>query len=316
MPSVIPIRLSHSTLQTLGECERKFQQDKLLAGASKDETEHTVFGRAYGVGIATYFVTGDRIKALYHAWLAYWPILETDKKNEVRLVTTLEASFSYADTLLLDYEVANFNEVPAVELSFRLNISASYYFVGYIDIVLRNRWTGVYAVLDAKTTGLLLFDIEPLYKLSGQTVGYSIALDRIVGEELSSYEVIYFVAQLLEDNKAKIQVLTYKKSLLDRLHWFMSLGVDLKTLELCEELNFYPRRSSACLTYNRPCRYFGTCHLSALDTLAERKEDTIAYDFVYELDELIEDHVRRVSLSEPETGKEVEMNSTIIDLDS
>lgn len=322
MSKVIPIRLSHSTLEVTKSCERKFQQDKLLENGTKDETEHTVFGKAYGVGIAAYFVTQDRDKAIFHAWLAYWPILETDKKNEVRLVTALEASFSKADNLLIDYEVAIFNMAPAVELSFRLNISTHYYFVGYIDIVLRNRWSGIYAVLDAKTTGLLLFDIEPLYKLSGQTIGYSIALDKIVGKEQASYKVIYFVAQLMQNNQTKIQVLEYPKTLLDRLQWFMTLGMDIKHLELCESLNFYPRRSSACLSYNRPCRYFGTCHMSSMDVPKKREEDTIQYDFVYELDELIADHVRRTGISAESNANEttnIEVKTTssgIIDLDS
>jgi len=290
----IPIRLSHSTLETLNSCERKFQLDKLLEGGTRDETEHTVFGKAYGVGVAAYLVSQDSERAIFEAWLAYWPELETDKKNISRLVAALEASFVEADTLLMTYEVASFKDRPAVELSFRLNINDNYYFVGYIDVILRNRFTGIYYVMDAKHTGLQLFDLEPLYKHSGQTLGYSVALDRIVGSEQSSYGVLYFVAQLGKEFKAKTQVLTFNKTLLDRLNWFVTLGMDVKHLEMMSQLNIYPKRSKACLMYNKPCRYFGTCHLHSLDKPKEPVEDTIEYDFVYDLEELIEEHVQRI----------------------
>lgn len=315
MNKVIPIRLSHSTLRTLQTCERKFQIEKLLAGNKREETEHTVFGKAYGVGIATYMVTQDKIQALYQAWFTYYPELETEKKNIPRLIAALEASFDHADRLLMEHEVASFREKPAVELSFRLNISEEYYFVGYIDVVLRNKFTGLYYVMDCKTTGLLLNDVDPLYKLSGQTIGYSVALDRIVGEQLSAYGVIYFVAQLMQDFKAKIQVLSFKKTLNDRLNWFITLGLDVKHLELMAQLNIYPKRGDNCVQYNRPCAYFGTCHMSALDIPKEPEEDLIEYDFVYELQELIDDHMQRIPMLEAEPELEVS-NETILDLDN
>jgi len=299
MKKIIPIRLSHSTLETLNNCERKFQLDKLLQGGRKDESEHTVFGRAYGVGIAAYLVSQDSDRALFEAWLAYWPELETEKKNIPRLMAALEASFVAADTLLMEYEVATFNDKPAVELSFRLNINERYYFVGYIDLVLRNRFTGIYYVLDAKHTGLQLYDLEPLYKHSGQTLGYSVALDRIVGSELSSYGVLYFVAQLGKDFKAKTHVLPFAKTLLDRLNWFVTLGMDVKHLEMMAELNIYPKRHNGCLRFNKPCIYFGTCHLHSLDTPKVQEEDTIEYDFVYDLDDLIESHLDRIKKMGP-----------------
>jgi hypothetical protein len=215
---VIPIRLSHSTLNTLYRCKREFQLDRLLDNPNiKEDTKDTVFGKAYGIGVATYFVTQNQDAALFQAWYAYWPELEDDKKNQPRLFAALMASFLTIDTLLMEYEVAYFQGKPAVELSFRLNINEEYYFVGYIDIVLRHKLTGVHFVLDAKTTGLQLLDLAPLYKHSGQALGYSVALDKIVGEQLSSYGVIYFVAQLGKEFKAKIHVLDYAKTLLDRL---------------------------------------------------------------------------------------------------
>ena len=293
---VIPIRLSHSTFELYNRCERLFQIEKLLASDNvREESEHLSFGTAYGVGVADYFVNQDKDQAIYKAWLAYWPEIESEKKSISLMVNALNASFHKMDTMLRDYEVATFQGKPAVELSFRVNITPQFYYVGYIDVVLKNRWDGTHVVLDAKTTGLNLLDLSPNYEYSGQALGYSIVLDRIVGEKLSSYAVCYFVAQLGKDPyEAKIHPLIFEKTLLDRFNWMLTLGTDIKRLEMAEELGYYPRRGGSCVKFNRVCRHFGTCGLSALDVPKNLEEDTVEYDFVYDLDELIEDHLQRL----------------------
>ena len=290
-----PIRLSHSTLLTLHTCERKFQLDKLLVTeVEREESEHMSFGKAFGAGVATYLVTQDANRAMFEAWLAYWPELETDKKSIARCVAALEVAFPRLDTILIDYEVVSFNNAPAVELSFKLEINEGFYFVGYIDAVLKNRYTGQHVVFECKTTGLQLFDLSPLYQNSGQALGYSIALDRIAGEKLASYGVLYFVAQLPKDFVPKIQVFEWAKTLGDRLNWFISLGLDVKHLTEMAELGVYPKRGESCLQYNRPCKYFGTCVLHSADVLKKIPVDEVEYQFVYELQDLIDDHLKRI----------------------
>lgn len=295
-----PLRLSYSSLETLSECERKFQLDKLLVGeTNREESEHFSFGHGFGVGIATYLVTQDQDRALYEAWLAYWPEIETEKKNVALCLAAIMASFQPLDDLLAEYEVISFNGKPAVELSFKLDINPSYYFVGHIDVVLRNRYSGVCVVLDAKTTGSQLLDLSPMYKHSGQTVGYSIALDKIVGKQLSSYGVMYFVAQIGKDYKIKIHPLLFEKTLMDRLQWFITLGMDVKRLEQMTEMGIFPKRARSCLNFNRPCKYFGTCHLHSFDKMKVQEPDPTVYDFSYNLDELVEDHIARINAEPP-----------------
>ncbi len=293
---VIPIRLSHSTLQTLHTCERKFQLDKLLVTEiEREESEHLSFGSAFGVGAATYLATQDANRAMYEAWLAYQPEIETDKKSIARCIAALEVAFPRLDTILIDYEVVSFNKGPAVELGFRLNVNEDFYFVGYIDAVLKNRYTDQHVVFEVKTTGMNLFDLSPLYQNSGQALGYSIALDKIAGKNLSSYGVLYFVAQLPKDFTPKIQVFEWSKTLSDRLNWFISLGLDVKHLTEMAELGVYPKRGESCLQYNRPCKYFGVCTLHSADILKKREEDKLEYEFEYELNDLIQDHIARIS---------------------
>lgn len=293
-------RLSYSALETLNTCERKFQLERLLAGyEQREESEHLSFGHAFGAGVQSYLTHQDQDRALYDCWLAYWPIVESDKKDQARAMLAMQAAFAHLDNLLQEYELVSFNERPATELSFRLNIDQEYYFVGYIDAVLRNRFSNQYVVLEVKTTGLGLLDLAPLYMHSGQALGYSICLDQIAGEDQASYGVLYLVAQLGKAyNEVKIKPLPFEKTLLDRLNWFITLGLDVKHLHEMAELGTYPKRGSQCLQFMRPCKFFGTCQLHSLDVPKQLEEDTTEYQFVYQLDELVDNHLARVASGE------------------
>lgn len=292
----MPVRLSYSTLELLHSCERKYQLEKLLAGTERLDSEHFSFGHAFGAGVADYLIHQDQDKALFTAWLAYWPMIETDKKSQARCMVTLMASFSRLDTLLNEYELVSFQGKPACELSFKLNIDPDYYFVGYVDAVLRHKQTGMYVVFEVKHTGFNLTDLSPMYRHSGQALGYSIALDKIVGKELSSYGVLYFVAQLGKDitSPTKIHVLPFNKTLLDRLNWFITLGLDVKHLHEMQELGIYPKRGSSCVRFNKSCQHFGVCHLHALDTPKVEEPDLVEYQFVYDMDDLVAEHLARI----------------------
>lgn len=289
-------RLSYSTLNTLNTCERLYQLQHVLSnGADREESEHFSFGHGFGEGVANYLVYQDRDRALLTGWLAYYPQIETDKKNQAKCMAALMVAFSALDNILEDYEVVTFEGKPAVELNFKLTIDKTYYFAGHIDVVLRNKWTSQYVIFEVKTTGLALHDLDPLYKNSGQALGYSIALDRIVGEQLTSYDVMYFVAQLGRDYSPVMRILNYEKTLLDRLNWFLSLGLDVERLHRMAELNTYPKRGASCLSYMRPCREFGTCGLHGLDRPAPFVPDPEVYAFTYNMDELVADHIKRLA---------------------
>lgn len=292
------IRLSHSALDTLHTCERMFQLDRLLVGDNqKMDYPDTVFGKAWGEAVASYLVNQDQDKAIFSLFLAYTPLLETEKKNLELAIFLFMRAILELDKILQDWEVVSFNGKPAVELSFRLDIDDMFYYVGYVDIVLKNRWTGRVAVLDNKTTGLLLHDLSPLYKNSGQLLGYSIVLDHICGEENTEYDVLYFVGQLARNRflDSNCKLLSFSKNLQDRLHWFITLGLDVQHLTEMVGMGVFPQRGSSCLQYMKPCKHFGTCGLHGLDHPKELEEDLIEYQFTYSLESVIEDHIRRIN---------------------
>lgn len=291
------IRLSHTALDVLHTCERKFQLDRLLVGENtKQDWPSTVFGKAYGVGVASYMIHQDVDLALWEAFLEYYPILEEPRKTQEICLALILSSVSHLDNILQDWEVATFNNKPAAELSFRLNIDERFYFVGYVDLVLKNRWTNKYAIMEVKHTGLNLFDLSPLYQNSGQALGYSIVLDKIVGEDQSDYSVLYLAAQLGSGNgfTPVIHILPYSKNLQDRFNWFIALSMDVEHLHTMLNSNVFPLRGSNCLQYMKGCKHLGTCNLHGLDEYKEEIVDEIVYDFTYSLDEVIRNHIERM----------------------
>lgn len=292
------IRLSHSALKTFNTCERKFQLERLLEGAStREDTSHTVFGKAFGVFISSYLLTQDQDLSIYKAWLEYYPVVEDDAKTEETMILACLASVSSLELLLEDYEVATFNFKPAVELSFRLEVDENCYFVGYVDLVLRSKITGRMAILEVKTTGLAFFDLSPIFQNSGQALGYSICLDQIVGEAQSNYEVIYLVAQVNKKTfgSVKVQVLNFAKTLADRFNWFIALKMDADRLASMLEAQVFPMRGDSCLQFMRACPQFNTCQLHSLDRIRELEVDEIDYQFRFELEEVIDSHISRIT---------------------
>jgi hypothetical protein len=295
------MRISYSSLEKFHTCERLFELDKLLiVGAQNEETEHTTFGKAFGSGCQNYLVNRDSDLALLTAWLEFKEELATDKKNLPKLIVALQSAFMQLETLLQDYDLAYFNDTPAIELAFRLNLSADCkdYFVGFIDAVLKNKYTGMFYVLELKHTGIQILDVSPLYQNSGQTLGYSVVLDKIAGSNQQNYGSIYLVAQLGKNFEVKAQLLEFKKNLNDRLIWFLTLKMDYEAICQMRQMGIFPRRGGSCLQYNRPCKHFGTCNLTAFDKPAAEPVDENVYQFVYNLDDLIEDHLSRVQLLE------------------
>lgn len=292
------LRLSHSTLDILHTCERKFELDRLIEGEKIiEESVYFSRGHSYGTGIQWYLATQNIELAIFKAWLAYWPELE--QKPKVFQARTLQDLLNIQrelDEFLEEWEVATFNGKPAIELSFRLDINENFYYVGYIDVVVKKRNEELYGVVEVKRTSTNLTDVRPLYKFSGQGLGYSIVLDKIANKQQSNYSLIYAVGQDIKNSlQSKFHLIDFKKTLQDRLHWFISLGLDVKHITEMLELGIFPRRYTSCVRFNKVCTHFSTCNLTAGEKYKEDnpEDEEKEYQFTYDLQELINDHIER-----------------------
>jgi hypothetical protein len=217
---------------------------------------------------------------------------------------------------LRDYELAFINvdgvDVPAIELQFRILLENDYVYEGHIDLIIRHKHTGVYAILELKTSGFR--DVhDAIYANSDQALSYSIVLDKLVdGEAQSSYQVFYLV-YTSPDQKWVLR--SYPKEVKRRFDWINNIVRAAEIIEYyhsaAEDGIPYPTNGSACYEYFTPCRYFGVCHYdnSSLELLYKRRadDDSQVFDhednahFIFTLEEII---TAQVKLAESRAGIE------------
>lgn len=304
------IRLSNSTNSLFNSCERKFQQAKLLRNsAPRDQSPAMSFGKSYGAAAQLYMVLrtmGHSIdeamdSAIWEAFVQYTPWqMQDDRRFLERVIYTIQAAQPFHERMLMEWEIAEFNGKFAAELSFRLDIDDMYYYVGYLDLVLRNKKTGRYAVTDYKSTSLAAHDLAPYYKFSDQVLGYSIVLDKIAGANQSDFDTNYWVVQLPSRSVTSLYEpvfhdLSFPKSLKDRMEWFLKLYLDVQRMKALADLEVYPKRP-ACTNYNKVCQFYNSCQFSDLDQPAVYVPDETVYAFTYNLQDIFADHQMRLSV--------------------
>lgn len=303
------VRLSHSTLGLLHGCERKFQKTKLLHNPNvREESPAMTFGKAYGAAAQLYMILrteGHSVQvatdsAIWELYLRYTPWqMADDRRFLERAIYCIQAAQPFHERMLMEWEIAIFNGKYAAELSFCLDIDEVYYYVGYLDLVLKHRKSGRFAVTDYKTTSLASADLTPAYKFSDQVLGYSIVLDQIAGSAVADFDTNYWVCQLLSRKipdlyDPKFHDFCFPKTLKDRMEWFLKVYLDVQHMQSLAALSVYPKRGSNCMAYNKTCEFFNGCQFTTLDQPAIYKPDDIEYDFRFNLADIFSDHAIRI----------------------
>ena len=305
------VRLSHSTNSLLHGCERKFQKTKLLHNPlPRENTPATVFGKSYGAAAQHYMVLrtmGESVNvamdsAIYEAYLNYAPALEDDRRFLERVIYSIQAAKGFHEQQLMEWEIAELGGRFAAEMSFRIDINDKYYYVGYLDLVLKHRKSGRYAVTDYKSTSMRGEDLSPHYKFSDQVLGYTMILDAAAGKELTEFDTNFWVCQLPSGSLSNIyqpnfKAYTFPKTLKDRFEWFLKLYLDVNYLETLSNIEVYPRRANYCTSYNKTCYFFNECQYTDGDQPGIYEPDVIDYQFNYNLDDLFKDHQERLALA-------------------
>lgn len=295
--------LSHSAIQILRSCPRKFELDRLLTKSKDEGTIHTAFGSALGAGIQKIIETKDFDKGVLEAFLNWHvPFLEENLKafkSFPHAILGLHNFYNQALPQFGDWELAYLKDgKPAVELSFALSLPRGYWYRGFLDAVLKNKSTGQYRVLELKTTGSRLTD-EATYANSFQGVGYSIVLDRIAPEGYNDYEVLYLVYKTYS---SEFEDYPFLKTQRHRINWINDLLLTVEAIEMYSRVKRFPQNGDACKQYGRTCRFFDTCNFSneALFSGMEKENredpevfDPANFDFVFTLEELLTQQVHK-----------------------
>lgn len=291
-------RLSHSGRTTLHRCPRKYQLQKIARMPYEAEANVTLaYGTVVGLGIQC-MLEGKSWNETVLAMLLSWRIpdlyAEEEKTNKsfFAAIFAVQSFQSIQLGPLAQYELAYFNNKPAVELSFRITLMHGFTYRGFVDVVLRHKVTGKLLILEVKTTGAK-YVTEATYKNSGQALGYSLVLDAIAPGE-SEYEVWYLVYL---SGVQKYELLPFRKHYSDRAFWIQELMMDVDRIVYYEEHDNYPSYGESCFDFFRVCEFYSNCTLStqllkvAYDPEKDMdkmdKEDSDGYTFELSLLELV-----------------------------
>ncbi len=298
--------ISNSILDSLHACPRYFILEKLKAnntatlGIKSAPNVDFVFGHSVGAGIQTYLSFDKNLTyALYAAFLSWNADFslghedynEKKKKTIERAVIAVEMFSYWWKEHHDEWEIFCLPDGrPATELSFCINLGKSKYF-GHIDLILRNQRTGRIAIGENKTTGFT--NPNPaLYQNSGQAIGYSLILDKIVGE-LADYDVLYYAYSAKSEEWHHFP---FAKSAALKLEWVQDRLIDTGHLQQYFQLQHFPKNGASCMRFMRPCQYFGECDLVSKDKIAELpslegETEDYPVDFYFDVQELIERQV-------------------------
>lgn len=276
--------VSYSMLQNLHECPRKYQLRRMQAEANtleRRESPTFAFGHAVGAGVAVFDQTQDRRQAIWAAFLAWDIDLFADEENRHGKRT----GKSFHDAIWAIYEWENFYqnetdladyEVIHVEANLVVDFNNGWYYVGHVDELLRNKYTGRLRVKENKTTALL--NVDPaMYSNSDQALSYAIIVD-MLGE--ADYDVMYTVYSA---GQQKWLQFDFVKNASKKAEWLQDQLLVHQQLEGYQEVNFFPKRGSACMNFGRRCEYYENCDFSSQKMFGKRFDELPTVETVAEI---------------------------------
>ena len=276
------LEISHSSIKTFLSCPRKFEFRKLHNCSIKEETLAMKGGTALHIGVQHALATDDIDAGLFELIWAFdmqWQKSPMEARSlETYIATYLEVM--NAD-ILQEYKLAKIQTttgemVPATEVSFAIDIcnfpffpdgrTVTVRYVGFIDLIMYSVLTDTYAVWDIKTTTKEIdHDVE--FRYDEQCVPYGLALEAILGiQHQNNFDVAYWIARL-NVTQPKSLLYRYIKNSVDVQDWLKNLFKVLQDIKLFYNAGWFPRRSSACMGYNRKCTYFDFCETRNTGTI-------------------------------------------------
>ena len=243
-------------------CPRKYSIKKMQADAGTHERVSSptfAFGHAVGAAVATYDETQDMGKSILAAFLA-WDIdlleeeIKGTRKTGKSFHEAIWALYTYVtfreeETDLADYEVVK-NEATIV-----VDFEDGHYYVGHIDSLLRNKYTGRFKVKENKTTGF--GNIDPaLYSNSEQALSYAVVIDMLGGQD---YEFLYTI---YSSTQQKWVQFPFVKSAHKKAEWIQDQLLMHQQRDDYAAANFFPKRGGSCFAYMRRCEHYESCDIS------------------------------------------------------
>lgn len=291
--------LSHSSETLLHKCPRKYELYKLGGKIDGEDSndEHLSFGKIVGDGVQNLLVTGgDMNKAMFQAFMQWDKIIDDEraegsKKTFWHILYALEKFETVRQMAYSNYELVSFNEMPAVELGFSIDLGDGFFYRGKIDALLFDKIKRKLKPLECKTTKFNKVH-EASYKNSGQGLGYGLIVD-IIAKKLgidqgNTCEVLYPV---YKTGMYEWELFQFQKSHTQRATWIRNLLRDKQHVAEYAVDGYFPMHGENCFDFFRPCPHFGMCEMSTkllVPSVKMQVEEEEKYLFKFSLEELIE----------------------------
>ena len=257
-----PIPLSFSSMQLFNHgCERKYQLYKILNYApltAREDTIHTLFGKAVGVAVPILCKDPDAIDEAMHAAFMEWRTdMMWEHINAKSIVTCLQAVKEFAvEAKLLKsqgWEIATLDGgKPATEISFKLTVKGLGYYIGYIDLILYNEALQSYRVIEVKTMQGDYDSDQWQHRM--QDVGY-LFVGALTGVYQNTTQYPTYVCKVGE---RFWNMPLYSRTEEDFKHFLYVLTTTLYRIKLNKLNGVFPR-SGNCTTYGQLCPAFADC---------------------------------------------------------
>jgi len=255
--------LSYSKLSTFYECPRKFQLKELKAKGVYPPTIHTAFGHALAGGIQklweTFCIETSTLELIrlwdYSSVVDIW---EKDKtKSLFHCITTLQ--LYYSTQFYIERE--EWQLAPnGVELLIFLQLNKHFNYQGHIDLILENRFTGAFRIVEIKTSKYA--QTAPVWQNSLQTKGYHSLLSAVKPNTHNVISYICIQTGKLNDyeNNFGITQFHFDQSC-TQCDFPLHIMQDVATIQMYLEDNYFPTRGSSCVDkWGNACQFFGSCH--------------------------------------------------------
>ena len=294
-------QLSYSSINTLHSCPRKFQLYKLRTTYREEErSKQTItfaFGHVVGEAIQLALEGWEEDRVIFQMFMSWHTdLLAQDDKGKKSFWDSIIALKRFnslrASGFLDDYELVQYQEKAACELSFCINFPDGFRYRGFVDAVLRHRITGAILVLECKTTGSATVN-PATYKNSAQAIGYSIVLDSLF-PDLSSYDVLYLVYQT---KGQEYITFPFTKTYLQRALWIRELMLDIEMIKMYEQAGVYPMHGESCFSFFSECEYINSCTMSTqylTKPATEKDLDSTEYQVTLTLGDLLSTQMEKI----------------------
>lgn len=301
-PDRVP--LSYSRFNTLHTCPRKFLLKELKQQRVPFDSVDCSYGTAFGAGVQELFRSGSIDRALVAA-LAAWDYPEFEdmwgKKHDKSFWMCTKSLEVFAENQFLslysEYDLANIEGHSGIELFVYIAVGESYSYQVHVDLVLANRESGALAVAEIKTSGMV--QQEANWGNSEQTLGYYAIIETLSRRyNLPMEPRVYYITQTtgkLSDPYANFgfNVFCYEKDIANSANFVQNLLTNIAIVELYIDSNYFPKRGNSCVTYNKPCEFYGTCDMESMLTKANDHGEVYESlarsdcDFIIDMEEMI-----------------------------